>query len=83
MTKVELRYRLTRPLDEALMQRIADAHSVYGMLRVRPENGMDRLVVEYDASRLTPAEVDAVLHRLGIPAQREGQEEDEPKRGAA
>ena len=72
MTKVDLRFRLTRPLDEALMGRIADAHGVYGILLVRLADTLDRVTVEYDASRLTGDQVEGVLHRAGIPAEREG-----------
>lgn len=69
MTKVDLRYRLTRPLDETLMQQIARAHGTYGILRVKLEPSLDALTVEYDASRLTRDQVEAVLHRAGIPAE--------------
>ncbi len=67
MTKVILRYRLLRPLDEPLMQRIVAAHSIYGFHSVRLEPSLDAITVEYDASRLTPQQVEAALHRAGIP----------------
>lgn len=70
MTKVELRFRLTRPLDETLMRRIAEAHVIYGLYRVRLESSLDRITVEYDASRLSRDQVEAALHRAGIPAER-------------
>ena len=71
MTKVELLFKLTRPLDESLMERIADAHSIYGMYRVQVLQNPDRLRVEYDASRLSAHDVEAALHASGIPAERE------------
>jgi hypothetical protein len=67
MTKVQLRYDLMRPLDETLMEQIARVHSVYGILRVQPSPSLDKLVVEYDASRLSPLEVETVLHKAGLP----------------
>jgi hypothetical protein len=67
MTKVLLRYRLLRPLDATLMERIARAHGIYGFHGVRLEPSLDQITVEYDASRLTPEEVEAALHRAGIP----------------
>jgi len=70
MTKVELHYRLARPLDETLMRRVAEAHSVYGIHHVRPDDALESLTVDYDGSRLTPEQVDGVLRRFGIPAQR-------------
>jgi len=70
MTKVALRYRLLKPLDETLFERIARAHAIYGMLAVRPAPSLDEITVEYDASRLTPQQVEAALHRAGIPVVR-------------
>lgn len=70
MTKVALRYRLLKPLDETLMRRIASAHSLYGLLAVKLAPSLDEITVEYDASRLTPAQVEAALHRAGIPVVR-------------
>ncbi len=72
MTKVDIAFQLTRPLDETLLERIAGLHSVYGMLRVQVTPSFDGILVEYDASRLTPADVEAELRRAGIPAVRKG-----------
>lgn len=66
MTKVQLEYKLTRPIDDATMDAISRAHGVYGMIRVALAPSMDRIIVEYDASRLSPLEVEARLHELGI-----------------
>ncbi len=67
MTKVERRYGLSRPLDADLRARLARLHSVYGFLRLelRPEG----LVVNYDASRLSEADVEANLRQSGIPIE--------------
>lgn len=70
MTKVQLVYDLLRPLDDALLERIAGIHGVYGMTRVQPGESPDRLVVEYDASRLTETQVEHNLHRYGIPVRK-------------
>ena len=67
MTKVQLRFDLLRPLNEELMEKISWLHSVYGILKVSLVPDSDKLVVEYDASRLSPFEVENVLHRAGIP----------------
>lgn len=69
MTKVQIEYELTAPLDETHLKRIADAHGVYGLHRLTVAPTMDRLLVEYDASRLTPDQVARALHRSGIPAR--------------
>jgi hypothetical protein len=67
MTKVQLRYDLLRPLDDTLMEKIGWVRSVYGILHVALAPTLDKLVVEYDASRLSPLEVESVLHRAGLP----------------
>jgi hypothetical protein len=72
MTKVQTHFRLQRPLDDVLMARIADAHSIYGIFRVSLNPSLDGLTVEYDATRLRPPEVGAALASAGIqvePAQ--------------
>ncbi|HVN05103.1 MAG TPA: hypothetical protein VMT86_11835 [Bryobacteraceae bacterium] len=66
MTKVQIDFGLQRPLDDELMTRIAGAYSVYGIQKIKPTPG--GLTVEYDATRLRPAEVHAALTRVGIPA---------------
>jgi hypothetical protein len=68
MTKVLLEFQLTRPLDETLMQRIADAHGHYGIVRIRVAPTLDSISVEYDASRMTPDQVESRLRQAGIPA---------------
>ena len=70
MTKVLLQFQLRKPLDDELMKRISDAHSLYGIFRVKLAPSMDRLSVEYDATRLRPAEVEAALAGAGIPVER-------------
>lgn len=69
MTKVQTQFRLRRPLDDSLLQAISDVHAIYGIQRVRVAPSLDRLFVEYDASRLRPSEVEAVLAEAGIPLE--------------
>lgn len=70
MTKVQARYRLSKPLDEKLLHAVSDAHGIYGLQRVTVSDSGDCLTVEYDASRLTPRDVDNALRGLGFPAER-------------
>jgi hypothetical protein len=70
MTKVQLQYELERPLTDDDASGVADAHSWYGILRVQPDASLDKLSVEYDASRLTEKDVEAVLHRFRLPIKR-------------
>ena len=70
MTKVQLQYDLLHPLNDALLNRIAGIHGVYGMTRVQPSADPGVLLVEYDASRLSEQQVEANLHRAGIPVKK-------------
>lgn len=65
MTKVRIDFQLQHALNDELMARIAGAYSIYGIQKI----GLapDHLTVEYDATRLRPAEVHAALTRAGIP----------------
>jgi hypothetical protein len=49
---------------------VGNVHSWYGILRVQLAPSLDRLLVEYDASRLTEKDVEAGLQRFGLPIQR-------------
>lgn len=66
MTKVQRYFQLQRPIDEPLMEQIAQVNSIYGIERVRIEPS-GNLMVEYDATRLNTAQVETVLERAGIP----------------
>ena len=70
MTKVQLEYDLVRPLTDQDADGIGDVHSWYGIERVQIAPSLDRLMVEYDASRLSEKDVEAVLQRFGLPIQR-------------
>jgi copper chaperone CopZ len=70
MTRVEIHFRLSQPLSEKLLPAIAGAHTVYGIQRVRLSPTMDSITVEYDATRLSPAEVEAALTHAGIAVEQ-------------
>ena len=70
MTKVQLEYELIRPLTDEDASGVADVHSWYGILRVQPTPALDKLAVEYDASRLSEKDVEAVLYRYRLPIKR-------------
>jgi hypothetical protein len=67
MTKVTLHYELSRPLGDADLENITRVHSVYGIVRVQVAPTLDKITVDYDASRLMKPDVEAVLARHGIP----------------
>ncbi len=67
MTKVEIEFELERPLDQPTLDRIDAARGTYGLLRIVPAAGT--LLVEYDATRMTAADVQAVLRKVGAPVR--------------
>jgi hypothetical protein len=67
MTKVTLHYDLTRPLTEIDLENVGRLPSVYGMARVQVSPALDKLTVDYDASRLMKKDVEAVLAHHGLP----------------
>lgn len=67
MTKVTLHYDLERSLTDEDLESIANVHGVYGMVRVQVAPSLDKLTVDYDASRLMKRDVEATLHRFGLP----------------
>jgi allophanate hydrolase subunit 1 len=69
MTKVQIHFRLERPLDDVLLQRLSDATALYGIQKVKLAPAMDSLMVEYDATRLRPKEVESALAGAGIPVK--------------
>jgi hypothetical protein len=69
MTVVETEYELAAPLDENFGG-IARVHGVYGILRVRVAPSLDKVKVEYDASRLSLPAVEDALIGAGVPVKR-------------
>lgn len=69
MTKIVVRFRLLKPLDETMLERIDKAHAIYGFQKLQVAPSLDGLTVEYDATRLRPAEVQAALAQAGIPVE--------------
>lgn len=67
MTKVTLHYNLERPLTEPELGCVADLPSTYGIARVQMSPALDKIIVDYDASRLMKSDLEAVLHRHGLP----------------
>jgi len=67
MTKVQTRFRLQKPLDDNSLNSLAAANAIYGIHHLKLSPGMDELFVEYDATRLRPAEVESALMGVGIP----------------
>jgi hypothetical protein len=68
MTKIQTTYKLSRALGDDDLTAISRVHSVYGILKARIAGpALDQLEVEYDATRLYPADLREMLERHGIP----------------
>jgi len=67
MTKVTLHYDLLHALTDDDLASIANVHSTYGIARVQIAPSLDKITVDYDASRLMKTDVEAVLMRHGVP----------------
>lgn len=52
-----------------MMEQIAEAHAIYGIQKVQVAPSLDGLTVEYDATRMRPADVEAALANAGIPVE--------------
>jgi len=70
MTKVTLHYDLLRPLADSDLESIAEVHSTYGIVRVKVAPSLDKITVDYDASRLMKTDVEAELARHGLPIRQ-------------
>jgi copper chaperone CopZ len=71
MTKLQIHYELVRPLTDEDATSVANVHGYYGIMRVHVAPSLDKLTVDYDASRLSEKDVEAALIRYGVPIRRQ------------
>jgi hypothetical protein len=69
MTFLRTRYRLVQPLTPSDFQKLSHLSTVYGIRGLDVEK--ERLVVDYDASRIHEAEVLATVRKAGIAVEPE------------
>ncbi len=75
MTKVTLHYNLERALTDDDLAGISDVQTdSMEMARVQVAPSLDKIVVDYDASRLKKSDVEAELLRHGIPIHSAAQD---------
>jgi hypothetical protein len=70
MTKVELHYDLVRKLEDADADAVSRVHGFFGVLKVKIANSLDKITVDYDASRLSRQDLEGALLRYGVPIRR-------------
>jgi len=64
---VQIRLPLQGPLDDEMLARMAATNSLYGIQKLRVAPTLDAIEVEYDATRLKPAEIVSALNAAGVP----------------
>ncbi len=69
MTKVQLSFKLSRPLSDDDLKQISRVHAVFGILAVRVSAAGNELFVEYDASRLSVPDMKGILDTHGLPLE--------------
>jgi hypothetical protein len=69
MTKVTLHYDLARPAGDEDFGNLARLRAVYGLARVQMAPSLDKITVDYDASRLSKLDVESALANHGIPVR--------------
>ncbi|HUB78790.1 MAG TPA: hypothetical protein VMB03_08350 [Bryobacteraceae bacterium] len=67
MTRVQMNFRLSQPLDANNMAKLSNISDIYGIQKLKLGDGS--LMVEYDATRMRRAEVEAALAGAGIVAE--------------
>ena len=67
MTKVTLHYDLSRTLSDEECEQIAALNGTYGIVRVQLAPSLDKISVDYDASRMMRKDVEAAIARHGVP----------------
>ena len=71
MTKVQVHFHLQKPLDDSDYKGIAEARAIYGFHKIVLAPNLQDLTIEYDATRMRPAEVEAALASMGVPIERD------------
>ena len=66
MTTVDVCFRYGTPPGEAQMRALGTAREVYGIRALRFDEKNKTIRVEFDATRLTEQNVEALLRRAGL-----------------
>ncbi|HSA93158.1 MAG TPA: hypothetical protein VLE48_09130 [Terriglobales bacterium] len=71
MTAVEVVYRYGLPPTENDLRALSTVREVYGVRRIELDATSRTIRVEYDASRLSAAEISSLLRRAGFDLQEQ------------
>jgi hypothetical protein len=70
MTKVQTAYKFYRSLGDEDLESLSKLPSVYGIFFAKVAPSLDSMLIEYDASRLTHDQLNAILETHGLPITR-------------
>lgn len=66
MTTMDISFRYAGGLDEAKLRALARLSDVYGIRKLRIAEDERRLAIEYDATRMDAARVEALVRGCGV-----------------
>ncbi len=69
MTAVDIAFRYRTIPTERQMRGLNILHEVYGVRKISLQHSASTIKIEYDISRLTPADISALVHGAGIDAE--------------
>jgi hypothetical protein len=69
MTAVDIAFHYRATPTERQMQALDAVREVYGVRKISFREKERTILIEYDISRLTPADIAALVHAAGIDAQ--------------
>jgi len=76
LTKIQKHFRLEYNASDspAMLESINRAQAIYGIERITLAASLDAVTVEFDASRLRVADIEATLRRCGLPVSQPARE---------
>ncbi|MGH7108514.1 MAG: hypothetical protein ACRD0Y_10570 [Terriglobales bacterium] len=66
MTSMDIRFRYEGALDEVQIRALAKLSDVYGIRALRIDEAGSELALEYDATRMDAARVEALVRGCGV-----------------
>lgn len=66
MTQLDVMFRFAAPPSEPVVMALGRVREVYGIRKLTVDEAEQTVRVEYDATRLTEAQVHALLRRTGL-----------------
>lgn len=68
MTTMDIAFSYTGPLSDPQIQALSHLSDVYGIRKLRIDEAARTLAIEYDATRMDAARVEALIRSCGLAA---------------